>query len=80
MGPHYAGQRFVLGLSVGWLWTDAADLDADQLRTAEAACREAKRSGQGGQCRPACRMSSGSEGAAAQRWTTGPCAPAAHRQ
>ena len=46
--PHYAGQRFVLGLSVGWLWTDAADLDADQLlRTAEAACREAKRSGQG---------------------------------
>ncbi|MEG2048632.1 MAG: diguanylate cyclase, partial [Comamonas sp.] len=46
--PRYGGQRFVLGLSVGWLWTDASELDADQLlRSAEAACREAKRSGQG---------------------------------
>lgn len=46
--PRYGGQRFVLGLSVGWLWTQAADWSADQLlRTAEAACREAKRSGQG---------------------------------
>lgn len=46
--PRYGGQRFVLGLSVGWLWTPATDWSADQLlRTAEAACREAKRSGQG---------------------------------
>ena len=46
--PRYGGQRFVLGLSVGWLWTQAGELDADQLlRSAEAACREAKRSGQG---------------------------------
>ena len=46
--PRYAGQRFALGLSVGWLWTDAGALDAEQLlRTVESACREAKRTGQG---------------------------------
>ena len=46
--PQYGGQRFVLGLSVGWWWSDAEALDAEQLlRTAEAACREAKRAGQG---------------------------------
>jgi len=47
--PRFGGrQRFVLGLSVGWLWTDAAGNDAQALlRAVEAACRDAKRDGQG---------------------------------
>lgn len=46
--PRVGAQCYALSLSVGWLWADGAGASAPAvLRTAEAACLEAKRQGQG---------------------------------